>query len=121
MSKYVEFNIDDDFLSKHYPDILDEVVKATILDIENEKVTPFFTGATQDSMWDASVVYKKEAAIINDTPYASKIYRQVGHSFRQDPNTKAQAEWYNAYLNDCNGEEFITKAFADAVKKHGGA
>lgn len=120
MSKYVKVDIDDDFLSKHYPEILGEVLEATILNIEQEQVTPFFTGATEQSMKTASRVYKKEAAIVNNTDYASKIYKQVGHKFSTRYNKRAQAEWFETYLNE-NGEEFILEEFAKAIKRHGGA
>ena len=119
MSKYVEINIDDKFLSKHYPNILGEVVEDVITDVENREITPYFTGATQQSMETSTQVYSRSAAIMNTTPYASKICTQIGHKFSKKKNKHAQAEWFDPYVNGV-GKDMIEKSFAEAIKREGG-
>ena len=69
--------------------------------VVNEQVIPFDTGHLQN---EATYVDDSRAAsgvvsIRHDTPYARRLYFHPEYDFQQGKNSKARAEWWDAWLN----------------------
>lgn len=109
----VDINIDEDFFEKIKNNVLSSAQEAIANEIVNAQVTPYDTGATQESMLSDSKIERSAIVLRNTTPYAEKIYH--GGPFRQRKNKNASAEWYDKFLNE-GGEEIIVNRIADAIE-----
>jgi hypothetical protein len=108
----VDINLDVDFFERIKADVLADAQEAIANEIVNAKVTPYDTGATQESMIKDSKIEKSAIVLKNTTPYAEKIY--YGGPFKTRPNTNASRKWYDKFINE-GGDEIITNRVADAI------
>lgn len=109
----VDINLDVDFFEKIKSNVLAEAQEAIVNEIVKSEVTPFDTGATQESMIKDSKIDRSSIELKNTTPYAEKIYH--GGPFKRRKNKNASAEWYEKFINE-GGDKIITNRVADAIE-----
>ena len=86
-------------------------------DIEDNQTMPFDTGAMQNrsTFVSSSNINKGEVSIVNDTPYARKLYYHPEYNFKRDGNKKAGGMWFDPYING-KKKNFASKTFARLMK-----
>ena len=108
----VDINLDVDFFERIKADVLADAQEAIANEIVNAQVTPYDTGATQESMIKDSKIEKSAIVLKNTTPYAENIY--YGGPFKRRKNKNASAQWYDKFINE-GGDEIITNRVADGI------
>ena len=111
----VDINIDEDFFEKIKDNVLSSAQEAIANEIVNAQVTPYDTGATEDSMLRDSKVERSAIVLRNTTPYAEKIYEGTNFRRRTPKNRNASGKWYDKFLSE-GGEEIIVNRIADAIE-----
>ena len=87
--------------------------------IREEQVIPRDTGALQgvkffvdDSMRDAGIVM-----LVNEGPYARRLYYHPEYNFRQDKNKNAQGMWFSLWQRGGYYEKEPQEIFERIMKK----
>lgn len=93
---------------------LKEMVKIADLQINNDEVTPFKTGDTQNNV---IISQKKNNVKLNYiTDYSEYIYYHPELNFRKTHNSNAQGLWLENYINNSH---FWENLFAISMKSKG--
>ena len=85
-------------------------------DIVASQVVPKQTGELERSTFvDTSQLKKMKIKLVQDTPYARRLYWHPEYNFRKDKNMNAQGKWMEDYQTG-EKQEFVWNAFAAFLK-----
>lgn len=118
------FSIKMDFgvlkkLEKAQIQALEVTAEALHTEVVQAQVMPFESGNLQNesTFVDLSKIASGEATLVNDTPYARRLYYHPEYNFQKGENPNARGEWYEDWLPGGGKEDFAPKAYAAYYKK----
>jgi hypothetical protein len=91
-------------------------------DIERQRIMPFDTGALQNrsTFIDDRKAAHGKVSIVNDTPYARRLYFHPEYAFDLTENPNACAYWFDDYYEGGAKQEYAKKLFAKFMRKEVG-
>ncbi len=90
-----------------------KAAEAVKTDVINKGVIPFDQGTLQNTMFvDKN---KDGASIVNDTPYARRLYFHPEYDFQTVNNSNAGAHWFEPWI-DGRYKNFAKEAFIKFMK-----
>ena len=109
-------------LSKAQIDAIKMTAEQMLHEVVSDQVIPFDTGNLQNV---GTYVETKEAnkglvSIVNETPYAARLYFHPEYNFQKTNNPNARGRWYDDWL-DGSKKDFAINAFKKFYKKLTGA
>lgn len=101
---------------------LEMTVDAVHTEVVQAQVVPFDTGNLQNESFfaDYSDSSKGKVQLVNNTPYARRLYYHPEYNFQTHENPNAKGRWYEDWLPGGSKADFASKEFKKFYKKVGG-
>jgi len=108
-------------LSESAVKALETTIKAVHADIGQAETVPMRTGALSGEQFfaDYENSAKGKVSLVNDTPYARRLYYHPEYNFNKAFHANAGAAWFEPYLTG-DKKDFARKAFARLYRSIGG-
>lgn len=99
-----------------------KTAEALHTEIGQEEVIPMQTGLLSGEAFfvDDSNIGKNRVALINNTPYARRLYYHPEYHFSKEFHSNAKGEWYKDWLPGGRYAEFIPETFAEFMRERMG-
>jgi hypothetical protein len=96
-------------------------MEAVHIDIGQSETVPMRTGALSGEQFftDYENSAKGKVSLVNDTPYARRLYYHPEYNFNKAFHANAGAAWFEPYLTG-DKKDFARKAFARLYRSIGG-
>ena len=94
---------------------LAQTADATLTELRDRQVMPFDIGTLQNNKTFVDDSQKTTVSIVNEGPYARRLYFHPEYNYRRGDNASAGGKWFESFLNDT----FIQNAYAKLLKRIG--
>ena len=101
---------------------LELTAEALHTEVIQAQVVPFDTGNLQNESFfaDYSDSSKGKVQLVNNTPYARRVYYHPEYNFQTHENPNAKGLWYEDWEPGGSKQNFAPNAFKKFYKKVGG-